>query len=569
LTEGTVDGSLALRDGDKIVVSVLGASLAVSGDVKRSGIFETPADGAAFSFGELMNMAGGVLRPGANRFVKFSLTAWGEEKVQDIFPGDAVSFGDGDILMVTGGEPLRVNGVQLLGHVRVPGSRALNKAPNIRALLSGTDPFKQGVYPMMGVIVRTDAKNLATKLIAFSPILARQGKENIPLTERDRVMVFSAADIADMMKQKSENIFNADEENTEEEIEPSAGSENPLLTEEVTDFLCDHAATVTGAVRHEGRYPVAGKISLNEFLAGAGGLNTTADGTTIELMLANRERDGKRYTIDLSKDRPDDILISSRDKVVVTAAPTMAEDEGVLLTGEVARPGHYDLRKGDTLLDLYDRAGGLTDTGFAKGTIFLRASERRKQEEKFRAVARELDLAVANIALKKDPGKHDEQIKVAQDIARELRIAKGVGRISVEADPVVLRTQPEMAILLQPGDRIHVPRRSMTVAVAGEILSPAVLQYRAGQRGTEYIKQAGGITRYADDDRAFVVFPDGSAAPLNANRRWNGNDIIPAGSTVVVPRDPNPLEFLEVTSAIGGILSQLVVGSVAIAEIRD
>src|SRR5690606_25293010 len=203
LTAGELSGGLQLRDGDQIVVSVLGPSVAVAGDVKRPGIFEA-AQNTPVGFNELMAMAGGVVRPGANRFVKFSLTAWGEEKVQDIFPGDAVSFADGDLLVVTSGEPVRINGVQVVGHVRSPGPRALNKAPTMRALLGQSGGLKDDAYALMGVIDRFERRSLSTRLIAFSPLRVLQGKENIKLQDRDRILIFSTRDIARVMTQEKE-----------------------------------------------------------------------------------------------------------------------------------------------------------------------------------------------------------------------------------------------------------------------------------------------------------------------------------------------------------------------------
>jgi len=93
------------------------------------------------------------------------------------------------------------------------------------------------------------------------------------------------------------------------------------------------------------------------------------------------------------------------------------------------------------------------------------------------------------------------------------------------------------------------------VRVAGEVLSPAALQFRDNQGGHAYITQAGGLTYNADKGRAFVVYPDGSARPLNAS--WSSSGSIPAGSTIVVPRDPKPFDFMDTAKDLTQILANL------------
>lgn len=580
LLEGDLGVSTQLRDGDKIMVPMLGQSIAVAGDVKRPAIFENRAD-KKFSFAEALQMAGGTVRPGANRFVKLSLDDAGDERVEDIHPGDDIIFNDGDVLMVTSGEPMRTNGIQLLGHVRQPGTQDLSQAPDLKTLLNNARVFREGIYPFIGMIERMDAKTLSPVLVGFSPTAVMQHKENLKLQERDRVMLFPTADILrvlsdkQVMRKKTDGgktaLKEASEALPELEILPQKKDDkaNPLLTRQVVKFLRDHAASVSGAVIQDGLYPVFGKVSLNDMLAVAGGLRLDADKRHVEILLANPGRNGRRYDVNMNKDRPEAILISAQDRIYVGETYSVAEAQGITITGEVKRPGKYDLRKGDTLLDVIERAGGITDIAYAPGAIFTREAERRKQEMQFRSVARELDLAVAGYYMKQDaPQQHAEQIKVAQQIADELRRAEALGRITVEANPDTLRQNPKAAILMMPGDRVYIPRRPATVAVAGEVLSPTTLQYLPDMPGNDYIQQAGGTTRYADSGRSFVVFPDGSASPLRSYHGWNGQKGIPAGSTIIVPRDPEPLDFLKVTQSIGNILGNLAVTSIAISDIQ-
>jgi polysaccharide export outer membrane protein len=583
LLQGDLGAPIQLRDGDKIMVPVLGQTIAISGDVKRAGIFERPHDGA-FTFDDVLQLSGGPLRPVANQFVKMSLTTWGDERVTDIYPGDKVTFQDGDMLVVTGGTPLRTNGIQVAGFVRQPGPRPLNKTPDLKSLLDNPRVLREGVYPLIGVIERLDPKTLVPSLIAFSPSAVLQGGGNEKLHERDRILFFSTDELRealnkqsdfDMLQEKkeSDNLVVANGPDIQKDLKqkPKPPPEpNPLLTQEIIDFLSDRTISVTGAVLLPGLYPVAGKPSLNDVLAVAGGLKPNAEKKNVDIILSSETRDGQRYNIDMNTDRPNKILVSAKDRININAQHSSAEKRGVEIIGEVQRPGMYDLRKGDTLLDLINRAGGETELAFPQGTVFMRESERLKQEEQFKNAARSLDLAIAGFYLKKEGAEnHVEEIRNAQGLATELRNVKALGRITVEADPVTLENDPDKAMLLQSGDRIYVPRHAPIVTVSGEVLAPSVQQYILDKSGQDYISLAGGATKAADTDREFIVFPDGSASPLHGSHAsWFSKTGIPEGSIIIVPRDPDPLDFLKVSESIGNILSQLAITSVTAVQLQ-
>ena len=52
----------------------------------------------------------------------------------------------------------------------------------------------------------------------------------------------------------------------------------------------------------------------------------------------------------------------------------------ILLAGEVRFPGKYPIHRGETLKSVLERAGGITDTAFPEGAVYIR--EELKQREK-------------------------------------------------------------------------------------------------------------------------------------------------------------------------------------------
>jgi hypothetical protein len=211
----------------------------------------------------------------------------------------------------------------------------------------------------------------------------------------------------------------------------------------------------------------------------------------------------------------------------------------------------------------------MTPQAYPPGAIFSRESERKAEEGRFRATARDLEQSLAAAMQDKDKAPDASQIAMAQDLAAQLREVEAVGRITVETDPNVLAAQPELDMLLESGDRVYVPRRPLTVKVNGEVLSPAALQFRSSKDARDYIAEAGGFTYNADKDRVFVVYPDGSAQPLQVNA-WNHLAVmIPPGSSIVVPRDPKPFNFIDTARDLSQILSNLAVTGIFLDDIRS
>ena len=331
----------------------------------------------------------------------------------------------------------------------------------------------------------------------------------------------------------------------------------------------ERSAFLRGAVRNAGPYPVSEGIPLSSILAVAGGLSLEADRSNIEVTSAHNGPSKTRDRINFAETNPQDIIIGAGDSVRVNQKFNKIKDNSVLIMGEVQNPGRYDLVPGDRISDLLDRAGGLTDQAYAYGAIFSRAAERRAEEMRFRTQAKEVELAIAAALEADDEKVNAGKIAEARSLASELRNAQGVGRITVEADPATLVTSPELDMLLESGDRLYIPKRGLTVRVSGEVLSPASLQFRERKASLDYIHEAGGFTFHADKDRTFVIYPDGSAQPLQVSS-WNYKPVmIPPGSTIVVPRDPKPFDFIQSAKDVSQILSNLAVTAIFIDDVVD
>lgn len=585
---------LKLRDGDKIIVPPLGETVAIAGDVKRPGIYELKGKDKNLSQKELLRWGAGTVKPGPNRYMKFELTADGQEVVSETSKLQDASFGNGTILIVRSGQEKRTGFVKLSGHTRKPGLHALVTNKNSLAALLGKDgTFGSDIYPLFAAIKRKDQAHMAVSYIAFPPLQVIKGHFDLRLQDGDDVILFSNKDILSVLNNLANTPIDADHNlistsPTKQTIsiakrlssqEPSEEEAREALLEDdvLTRFIHEHIIYLRGAIRKPGAYPITSQTKMSDIFAVAGGIARNANLHNIELTSAlsgeghqAAGRSGTRRTrINLIQEKAEDILLEPGDSVRVNQAKPNIKDHSILIMGALTHPGRYDLLPGDRLSDILRRAGGLTKHAYPDGAIFSRKSERKAEQERFRNVAYDLERSVA-LALKDRENALDmNQINMARQLASELRSVEAVGRITVEADPAALSLEPELDILMQAGDRLYIPERPLTVRVSGEVLSPAQLQFRREKSPTDYINEAGSYTHNADKDRVFAILPDGSAQPLKVNY-WNHKAVLlPPGSTIVVPRDPKPFSFIDSARDISQILSNLAVTGIFLDDISD
>ncbi|MGH1455911.1 MAG: SLBB domain-containing protein [Alphaproteobacteria bacterium] len=584
LMHGAPHIDMQLKDGDRLIIPPIGPTVAISGAVKRPGIYEIKQtryginahnknNSEMLTLNEMLDLAGGTLSATQNRFIKLEEQNNGNESVRNITDMMTPSFSNGTILSVTHGDTKKAGQIELIGQTTRPGLYDLDNNKTLASLLTDETILGHDIYPLMGVIERWDKKQLGTRYISFPLRLVLNNNFDISLKDDDTIYLLSNNDISISYNEKNFDTY------TIENIEQGSGNSDSILQINGTlkNYIKEHSVFVRGAVRKPGQYPVAEGTTLENILAIAGGITLEANRESIEVTTKNLGEDHQssgrsgtqRSTIDLNTTSPATILISAGDAVRVNQKFRKMDEKTVMIIGEVLHPGEYDILAGDKVSDLIERAGGLSEQAYPKGSIFSRESERKTEEIRFRSAAHQMEQRLA-AAIERDKNPPDStQIQMVRDLAKELSEIEAVGRITVETDPSILSTTPELDMYLEKGDRVYIPKRPLTVRVHGEILSPASLQFRKNKDPLDYIHEAGGFTYHADKDRTFVLYPDGSAQPLRVNT-WNHTPIfIPPGSTIVVPRDPKPFDFMESAKDVGQILSNLAITSVFIDDIRD
>ncbi|WP_307832919.1 SLBB domain-containing protein [Azospirillum argentinense] len=448
---------------------------------------------------------------------------------------------------------------ELIGHARRPGVRPLAGVATLRDALSGGDVLRRDVYPLLGVIERFDRRTLAHRLLPFSPQEVASGQANRALADGDRVRLLSIAEVRSLT-----SLSDKDGKPQAPPTDSEPADARQTLPEGVAALVRERGVQVRGAVRIPGTYPVAETASVEALLATAGGPATTADFSSVEITTAA----GQRRRLDLRDGASARTALHPGDSLRINPVPQALEARAVTISGAVRRPGSYDVARGETLSSLIDRAGGLTEEAYPAGTSFLRDSERKRERAWFDQQARDLERWMVQEVEKGEAARSDV-VGLARQLATQLRGVEPLGRIVVEADPLVLRQRPELDVLLEPDDRIVIPKRPLTVTVTGEVLHPTAAQFVSGKTADGYLRDAGGASRNADDARIFLVLPDGRAQPLSLSS-WNHTvTAIPPGSSIVVPRDPKPFDLMEFSKNMGTILGQLAISAAAIAVISE
>ncbi len=341
----------------------------------------------------------------------------------------------------------------------------------------------------------------------------------------------------------------------------------------LVNFLMDHQATLNGAVGGPGSFFIGPSVPLQDLVQAAGGTTNWADESGVELISTavdtqTGRSSTRRTQLPLRQGMLASYVVHPGDQFRFNQVFTDSGLGTATVQGEVRFTGSYQITRGEHLSDLLARAGGLTNTAYPYGTVFLRKSAAATEHEGYIRAAKEIEegLVVAMTRIgndKIDPGTFGS----LQVFVNELRNQKAVGRIAIAADPSVLATRPELDPLLEPGDVVYIPQRPSTITVLGQVMLPGSLPYRSGNTLSDYIQQSGGYGSSADASNTFIVFPDGSARKIQSS--WLSFDTVnlPPGSAVVVPRDVTPLNTRQLIMDVTGIFSQLAVTVASLAVI--
>ena len=613
-----------LADGDRVVVPTIGRTVAVLGDVHRPFIFEIKQN--AIKAEELLNFAGGTFRSSGYRYVTIAENQDGVDVILEHQKPD-YNMKPSDILLVLRSRDAQVGAVSLEGHVNVAGLRSVISTPNISSIINGVEIFKDNPYLLFGVVQRRDKTTLARYFVPvdFSAVLEK--KENLALEDGDKIIVLSRKDIDWLISSDIQNILNMNDEGkiytceslkqlssmvrsgwtnrfasatrfvekkpanktnnkpaptnnigySENIVEPQPMDMQLLKPEECPEvfekypdllpFVLTNVINVNGEVNFAGIYPIASRTPVSSIVAVGGGLTLNADLASIEITRFSRTGEASAREVVNATQKPlTEVFVASNDAIRFNQMFSDRESGNVYLAGEFKRPGIYSVKKGEKLSEILARAGGVTEEAYTVGAVFTRESVRQAEYQIIETAIRNMNSGFMHSLASSELKNVSPTAVVAMMSELKLLLSdtEPLGRIVVEADPLKLQLRPELDIVMHPGDKIYMPKRPNHVLVSGEVLHSGAMQFISGRSPREYIKMAGGTAQSADRSRTFMVLPNGTAKPISISS-WNiTSDNIPPGSTIFVPRDTSPLNFMVFTKDVLDIVSKAAVTAASI-----
>jgi len=542
LSQGSNGADAKLLDGDVIFIPPAAGHIALVGKVNNPAVYELKSTSETLE--QLLSVAGGVPVVADPRRVTLERINANLNQPRSVegFALDAAglktALKNGDLLTVQAITPEMANAVTLRGNVAQPvrlawreGMRVTDLIPNREALISRDSIRRQNEALFDG-----------------------NQRER---TQRDRSQrpedLVSTAELNARKEQKA-RIEEVDTENR------SAYVQEPLSLRVGNQF--DEVNYDYALIERLNRQDMS--VSLVPFNLGR--------------VLANAQD-------------PDNQVLQPGDVVTVFSVtdvrvPISKRRAMVRIEGEVASPGVYQVKPGETLTAVLQRAGGLTHDAYLFGSSFYREDVRKSQAENLEKLIRRLEsessASVAQISqsmgASTDASLAQARILAAQQAQRQsierIRALKPEGRIAMDMPADLynyISKLPELR--LQNGDRFVVPSRPDFVYVFGSVNTESALLYKADQSVDQYLKVAG-VSQSADRDGVILIRADGSA--VTSTGSWISSVMsakVMPGDTIVLPekldREAAWSSFVRNTKDITQILYQLGLGAAAYKTLRN
>ena len=454
---------MSLRDGDRILVPPLGPTVAIAGKVRRPAIYELAEGQDRATLDEMLDFAGGPLRPSGNRFITLRVDPTGRQQVDESGDGRSLDVADGDVVVVAFSDDVQVGSVFLEGHVAVPGRRSIGAAPSVRALIRDVQSLGTTPYLLFAVLQTHDPYTHSEVLVPVDLQRVLSGVQDVPLNPEDRLIVLGldevrylwSADVqgilsgrllADQIALTQSGRGSFETQSVDAQVQPvdpsllTAEDINAAIQESATDQAMQLALADSTFVADAATLPCAGLLSLFSVVS------TSNPGRFSDAVLT--------AVRDLEPLSTAHVACPEIYDTFPDLLPFVLEHV-VSVNGEVRIPGVYPVAPNAPLSNVVAYSGG---------------------------IGREADLAKVEL-LRRSP----EEQNGAMVSKRELLNLDGGGLTDV---------------FVSPGDIVRFNARfsdrdEKPVLLVGEFVRPGLYQIRRGERLSEVIARAGGLTPQA------------------------------------------------------------------------
>ena len=344
------------------------------------------------------------------------------------------------------------------------------------------------------------------------------------------------------------------------------------LKQQASVTMAMQLVEINGHVTYPGVYPLTVNGEVNDLIAAAGGLLESAYTEQAEI---TRVMDGDASKVKHIKfnlqaamlgSNGENIALRSKDSINIFSIPNWQENVKVELKGEVKFPGVYTIRRGETLSNLLERAGGFSEFAAPNAAIFTREAIRKQEQQQLAKLSEDLRRDIASKSFENSVSSnslsYDEMNKLLNDLAN----VEAVGRLVIDLPLIV---EDKQRLVLQNGDALYVPSKRDSVSVIGEVNYATSHLFKEGITVDDYIDLSGGLKERAADERIYIIKANGSVK-IPSTGSWfavNDANTLEAGDTIVVPMNADYMDNLTLWSTATQIVYQLGVAVAAISSI--
>ncbi len=610
LIKGNIKNDIRLQSNDAILINPTGKTISITGQVKNQARYELLENE---DFNDLIFYASGLTNKANKNKLTLSSFAENGERIYKNLSLNQISevvLKDGDEIFVHTLSNTPRNIIKVAGEISSSGSVAFEEGLSLEDIVRPED-FFESTYAPFAIIEREN--KFGSKRLLRSNLYNNDGSKT-PLFANDIIYVLSKNDVnflnsilvADALNilsnknsEKISNYFrsrNLDRYQCKslQMLAKQASStsikfvkskylpnpdiqaidqlefinECPEIFEEkpyLIIFALENSSVISGEVRNPGIYPSYNISSTYDLLSYAGGPSDKFSG-----FIDIYTDEGLSFKIDIAEDDNLSELGVNSSFYANLSSRVKKEIFSVSLDGAFKNPGVYGVKQGERMSEVISRAGGYKTNAYPYGGVLARKSVALKEKTAFMRSADQLEQSIATaISSGRISSVGGDPTLALTSISRlitDLENIEPIGRVVTEFDLDALEKFPERDIFLEPGDRIFIPDRSSTVTVSGQVLSPTSFTFNPSFKVNNYIDLAGGFSEEADKNRTLVVYPNGMASRV---RNWPNSPDLSPGTTLIVPRDPNPFDWLVFSQVLFPIISNFATSAAAIAALGN
>ncbi len=318
---------------------------------------------------------------------------------------------------------------------------------------------------------------------------------------------------------------------------------------------------ITGGINNPGIYELLENETLDTLISYASGLQFNVNNSS-KITKSNGEIEN------ISLDDAGTISLNPGDSVhLYNYFPENIQTFKVELTGAIKKPGVYTIEAGTKLSDLIIQAGGYKEEAYPFAAKFYRKSVAAVEKQILDRGYRELINFLAANARTAGVGGFTDQSTLQITLA-ELRNYEPKGRVTVEFNLQKLLDNPSLDTELHNGDKIEIPFYSSEVFVLGEVLNPGAKSFNYVNNPSDYIKSSGGLGRFADTQKVFLIYPNGDAHVIPSRfDLFAENKAVLPGSVIYAPREIGKIEGLSYAATLAPILSSVALSLASLNSI--